>query len=120
MSVAHSIGLSTAAELLMGAGMGASNAAVFKLVPAYVPDAVGGASGWVGGVGAFGGFIIPPVLGLFVELLGTASYACGFLLFAAFAGLGILIARRLGAIAASRGRGEAPQIEKVGKLLAAP
>src|SRR5579875_3190464 len=105
MSVAHSVGLSTAAELLMGASMGVSNAAVFKLVPAYVPDAVGGASGWLGGVGAFGGFITPPVLRLFVELLGTAGYACGFLLFAAFAGLGILIARRLGTIAASRGLG---------------
>ena len=52
--------------------MGLANAAVFKMVPKYVPHAVGGASGLVGGLGALGGFVIPPVLGLFAGALGDA------------------------------------------------
>ncbi|HHG75360.1 MAG TPA: MFS transporter, partial [Persephonella sp.] len=46
--------ISLAGEILMGAGMGIANGAVFKLVPKYVPHATGGAAGWVGGLGAFG------------------------------------------------------------------
>ena len=38
-----------AGELLIALGMGVGNAAVFKMVPKYVPDAVGGAAGLVGG-----------------------------------------------------------------------
>ena len=49
--------------MLIGLGMGLANAAVFKMVPKYVPHAVGGASGLVGGLGALGGFVIPPFLG---------------------------------------------------------
>lgn len=36
--------------IFIGAGMGIANAAVFKLVPQEVPQAVGGAAGWVGGL----------------------------------------------------------------------
>ena len=68
-------------ELLIGAGMGAANAAVFKLVAKYVPEAVGGASGWVGGLGAFGGFVVPPILGLFVDIYGDIGYAKGFIIY---------------------------------------
>lgn len=35
--------------MVLGTGMGVANAAVFELVPKYVPNAVGGASGWIGG-----------------------------------------------------------------------
>ncbi len=52
--------------LIMAVGMGLQNAIVFKLVPHYVPKAVGGAAGWVGGLGAFGGFVLPPVMGAVV------------------------------------------------------
>jgi NNP family nitrate/nitrite transporter-like MFS transporter len=83
MTVSTSIGLSVAAELLIAAGMGVNNAAVFKLVPKYVPDAVGGTAGWVGGIGAFGGFVVPPTMGMFVGHWGTAGYARGFLVFVA-------------------------------------
>jgi len=65
-------------ELAIAIGMGFGNAAVFKLVPKYVPHAVGGASGWVGGLGALGGFILPPILGLFADALGPRGYAGGF------------------------------------------
>ena len=58
--------------------MGTGNAAVFKMVPKYAPEAVGGASGLVGGLGALGGFIIPLFLGATVDALGSAGYAGGF------------------------------------------
>jgi MFS transporter, NNP family, nitrate/nitrite transporter len=67
-----------AGELLIAVGMGVGNAAVFKMVPKYVPEAVGGAAGLVGGLGALGGFIIPPFLGAVVDALGTPGYAGGF------------------------------------------
>ncbi|HVC10991.1 MAG TPA: MFS transporter [Burkholderiales bacterium] len=68
-------------ELVIALGMGIGNAAVFKMVPKYVPHAVGGASGWVGGLGALGGFVIPPMLGAFVDVLGPAGYARGFFVY---------------------------------------
>ena len=70
-----------AGELVIALGMGIGNAAVFKMVPKYVPHAVGGASGWVGGLGALGGFVIPPILGAFVDVLGPAGYARGFFVY---------------------------------------
>lgn len=69
------------AAIVMAVAMGFNNAAVFKLVSAYVPTAVGGASGWVGGLGAFGGFVIPPLLGWFVSLYGNVGYGRGFIVF---------------------------------------
>lgn len=67
-----------AGELLIALGMGVGNAAVFKMVPQFVPEAVGGAAGLVGGLGALGGFLIPPFLGAVVDALGTSGYAGGF------------------------------------------
>lgn len=85
LSVSGTAGLSLAGALLMGTGMGLANAAVFKLVPKYVPEAVGGAAGWIGGLGAFGGFSIPPALGWAANALGEKGYARGFLVFVALA-----------------------------------
>lgn len=67
--------------MIIGTGMGVANAAVFGLVPKYVPDAVGGASGWIGGVGGAGTLIIIPLLGLFVDSFGQIGYARGFIVF---------------------------------------
>ena len=67
--------------VLLAFGMGVSNAGVFKIVPQAVPQAVGGAAGWVGGLGAFGGFVIPPVLAFAVNNLGKRGYAIGFIVF---------------------------------------
>lgn len=78
MTFAGDITLAVVAEILMALGMGVGNAAVFKMVPQEVPQAVGGASGWVGGLGAFGGFAIPPILGAFVRAQGSPGYASGF------------------------------------------
>ena len=86
LSLSHHQALSLAATLIMAVGMGITNAAVFKLVAKEVPQAVGGASGWVGGLGAFGGFALPPILGMFVRLQGQDGYATGFLTYV-FVGL---------------------------------
>ncbi|BBO73211.1 putative nitrate transporter NarT [Desulfosarcina widdelii] len=83
----QSLSVAVAGMLLMALGMGFANAAVFKLVPKYMPAAVGGAAGIVGGLGAFGGFVIPPVMGIFVKYSGPAGYAQGF---SVFLGLALL------------------------------
>lgn len=81
MTSSHQYELSIPGEILMAFGMGICNAAVFKIVPQAVPQAVGGAAGWVGGLGAFGGFVIPPVMAFAVHDLGTPGYAIGFVTF---------------------------------------
>jgi len=78
MTFSSLLWLTIIGEILVGAGMGVNNAAVFKLVPHYVPDAVGGTAGWVGGLGCLGGFAIPPILGDIVALVGINGYALGF------------------------------------------
>lgn len=97
MVISASVGLSLTAVIVLAVGMGVSNAAVFKLVPQEVPRAVGGASGWVGGLGAFGGFTLPPLLGAIVAGQGQPGYANGFLLFVLLGllslGLAVLLAR---------------------------
>ena len=80
-----------AGELLIALGMGLANAAVFKMVPRYVPHAVGGASGLVGGLGALGGFVIPPILGLFADALGAQGYAGGFFVYVVLAVAAVLV-----------------------------
>ena len=71
--------------------MGVGNGAVFKMVPKYVPHAVGGASGLVGGFGALGGFVIPPTLGLFAGALGDAGYSGGFFVYVVLAVAAIMV-----------------------------
>ncbi len=88
--------ISLVATLAVGAGMGLQNAIVFKLLPRYVPDAVGGASGWIGGLGALGGFVIPPVMGLVTGIVGgSTGYARGFLPFAVLVVLALPVVRIL-------------------------
>lgn len=83
--------LSGGSLLLVAIGMGVNNAAVFRLVPDYVPDSVGGAAGWVGGLGAFGGFAVPPILGYFVEAEGKIGYAHGFSVYILLAALCLVL-----------------------------
>lgn len=92
MTVSHTQGLSVAGEIVMALGMGVANASVFKLVPQEVPQAVGGASGWVGGLGAFGGFIIPPIMASCVTNFGSRGYPLGFAAFILFASLSLFLA----------------------------
>jgi len=81
MMTAKEFELALPGEVLLAFGMGICNAAVFKLVPKEVPQAVGGAAGWVGGLGAFGGFAIPPMLAFAVRDLGRPGYTIGFIVF---------------------------------------
>lgn len=74
-------GIAVTGQMILALGMGFANAAVFKLVPKYSPKAVGGAAGIVGGLGAFGGFVIPPLMGYFVKLNGQSGYSQGFVVF---------------------------------------
>jgi NNP family nitrate/nitrite transporter-like MFS transporter len=78
--------------ILLAFGMGICNAAVFKMVPQAVPEAVGGAAGWVGGLGAFGGFAIPPMLAFAVRDLGRNGYAIGFVVYLFLALLSLFLA----------------------------
>jgi MFS transporter, NNP family, nitrate/nitrite transporter len=91
ISFSRDLSLSIVAVLFLAVGMGAANAAVFKLVPQAVPGAVGGTAGWVGGLGAFGGFVIPPILGAVVRSQGQAGYASGFSVFVVLATLSIIL-----------------------------
>ena len=91
MSTALTFELAVPAVLLLAIGMGICNAAVFKIVPEVVPQAVGGAAGWVGGLGAFGGFVIPPTLAFAVKDLGRPGYAIGFIVFVVLALLSLAL-----------------------------
>ena len=93
VTLSPGIGLSIAGIVLMALGMGVGNAAVFKIVPQAVPDAVGGAAGWVGGLGAFGGFIIPLLLSGFLgsEEVGDPGYAAGFIVFIALGTVSLIM-----------------------------
>jgi len=86
----HAFWIALVGEITIGAGMGVANAAVFKLVPKYVPTATGGAAGWVGGLGAFGGFVVPPILGIFIDHYGDAGYAKGFIVYIILALISII------------------------------
>lgn len=92
LTLSHIYALSITGMVLLAIGMGVSNAAVFKLMPQYVPQAVGGAAGWIGGLGAFGGFAIPPVLGEFVRAQGVSGYAMGFVSFIILAAVSLGLA----------------------------
>jgi len=95
MTFSRNLPLSILATVLMALGMGVANAAVFKLVPREVPQAVGGAAGWVGGLGAFGGFAIPPILSTFVRFQGHSGYAIGFVTYVILAILSLILAQVL-------------------------
>ncbi len=105
MMAAGSSGWAAAGEMMLALGMGFANAAVFKLVPKYSPGAVGGAAGIVGGLGAFGGFVIPPLMGLFVKFGGDAGYARGFGVFLVLSVLAIALIAILNRPAPARVQG---------------
>lgn len=102
MAYAPTFWVTVAGEALIGVGMGVANAAVFKLVPHYVPEAVGGTAGWVGGLGALGGFVVPPMLGHVAQSMGRVGYARGYAVYVALAlvclGLTALLYRTRGGV----------------------
>ena len=83
--------ISVVATIMIAAGMGLQNAIVFKLVAHYVPHAVGGASGWIGGLGALSGFLLPPIMGAIAGAAGgELAYARGFVVVTVLAVVGIV------------------------------
>jgi NNP family nitrate/nitrite transporter-like MFS transporter len=81
MTTAREFELAIPGVILLAVGMGICNAAVFKIVPQVVPHAIGGTAGWIGGIGAFGGFLIPPAMAFAVSDLGPRGYSIGFVVF---------------------------------------
>lgn len=84
MTIPGHFELAVLGEIFLAIGMGTCNAAVFKILPRAVPDSVGGAAGWVGGLGALGGFLMPPLMALIARHMGRQGYSAGFVLFILF------------------------------------
>jgi len=78
--------------VLLAVGMGVNNAATFKILPQVIPSAMGGASGWIGGLGALGGFLFPILQGLFIAdpKVADPGYNLSFTVYLA-AGLASLV-----------------------------
>jgi NNP family nitrate/nitrite transporter-like MFS transporter len=108
LGFSQTFALSLGATLAIGLGMGLQNSIVFKLLPTYVPEAVGGASGWIGGLGALGGFLFPPLLGFATGMIGGPhSYSLGFLPFAVLVVAALPVVLWLNRWSAVRGLGAA-------------
>jgi NNP family nitrate/nitrite transporter-like MFS transporter len=95
MVFAGSFAMAVTGLVLIAIGMGINNAATFKILPNVIPSAMGGASGWIGGLGALGGFIFPIVQGMFIRDPQTADpgYNMSFVVYlgAAVVSLGLLL-----------------------------
>lgn len=96
ISVLHNLAIAIICSILIATALGMGNAATFKLVPRFISGAVGGASGWVGGLGAFGGFVLPQIFSVFIENgAGKGDlnwgYAHSFFVFGILAILNILL-----------------------------
>ena len=86
-----SLGATVLLFMLCFAALGAGNGATFQLVPLRWPITTAVAGGMIGEVGALGGSILPNVLAQSKQ--HTGSYAFGFMAYAAFAGLILVMLR---------------------------
>lgn len=88
-----SFSLAVTGLVLVAVGMGVNNAATFKILPNVIPSAMGGASGWIGGLGALGGFVFPIVQGLFIRDPQTADpgYNLSFTVYLAAAVVSLIL-----------------------------
>jgi NNP family nitrate/nitrite transporter-like MFS transporter len=69
-----------AITFVLGFFMAIGKAAVYKHIPVYYPDSVGGVGGLVGMIGGLGGFVLPIAFGALNDLTGLWS-GCFMLLF---------------------------------------
>ncbi|MCL4340442.1 MAG: MFS transporter [Thaumarchaeota archaeon] len=83
--------LDVAGEIILGIGVGVNSAATFKLVPKYSKSNIGGATGWVSGLGVFGGLVITVLLGAFVNLFGYRGYSLGFTVYVGLSIVSLII-----------------------------
>jgi len=68
--------------------LGFGNGVVFQITSLKFQGMMGMASGMIGAAGGVGGFLLPLGFGLLKDM--TGSYASGFLMFAIFAGVGLI------------------------------
>jgi NNP family nitrate/nitrite transporter-like MFS transporter len=108
-----SLATTTALFIACFAALGAGNGAVYQLVPLRWPLTTAVAGSMIGELGALGGGLVPSVMGMGRQYLGT--YAWGFAFFAACAVVALLVLRALQASwtsswvgAGGRARGVAP------------
>ncbi|MBV6413006.1 MAG: NarK/NasA family nitrate transporter [Xanthomonadales bacterium] len=80
-SIAPGVGQRGTVLFVLGFVMALGAAAVFKHIPSYYPNHVGGVGGLVGMIGGLGGFFLPIAFGLMNDLLGIWT-SCFMLLFA--------------------------------------
>ncbi|MDT0576052.1 MFS transporter [Croceicoccus sp. F390] len=67
---------------VLGFFMSLGKAAVYKHIPVYFPDRIGAVGGLVGMIGGLGGFVLPLIFGVMLDLTGvwTSSFALLFLI----------------------------------------
>ena len=72
----------TVVLFVLGFFMALGKAAVYKHIPAYYPDHVGAVGGLVGMIGGLGGFLLPILFGVLLDLTGlwTSCFMALFLL----------------------------------------
>lgn len=83
-----SVGPTVALLFVTLGALGIGNGAVFQIVPQRFPTRIGAMTGLVGAAGGVGGFLLPFELGALVSATGT--FAAGFVLFGAAAGVAAL------------------------------
>ncbi len=86
LHILHLVGL-----YLTAFGMGFTNAAVYKWIPTACPGLVAPTGGMVGGLGAFGGFVLPMALGWSGENMGERGYAYGMFIYTGLAIFNIIM-----------------------------
>lgn len=91
MAFVHNLYISIFCVTIIAITFGMNNASVMRLVPEYIHKSVGGASGWIGGLGAFGGFVFPPILGEVASKMGITGYYRGFLTFSVLSIISIIV-----------------------------
>jgi NNP family nitrate/nitrite transporter-like MFS transporter len=90
---AASITGTTAFLMLCFAALGAGNGALFQLVALRWPTTTAVAGAMIGELGALGGGLVPNLMGLAKQYLG--SYVWGFVIFAALGAVVLVVMRRL-------------------------
>jgi NNP family nitrate/nitrite transporter-like MFS transporter len=88
-STQPSLVMTTILFMLCFSALGMGNGALFQLVPLRWPLTTAVAGSMIGEIGALGGAILPNAMGL--SKTHTGSFATGFVLYACFAGLVLLV-----------------------------
>lgn len=66
--------------MIMGMAMGFGKASIFRIIHNYYPEKIGTVGGLVGAIGGMGGFVLPVMFGLAVDITGIRS-SCFMLLY---------------------------------------